>query len=94
MARQGEGNKLHAPKTQRVLFPWEMPLMIIASTTRMASGVRFPLESFSSSKDEPLFPLPVVPLSVKLKDESPCGQEPLTHAWEFLPEGYFWSQHM
>lgn len=42
MAKQGGVNKLCSPKTQRLLFAWEVSLMIIASSNRMASGVLLP----------------------------------------------------
>lgn len=66
-----------------------MSLMIIASTNRMASRVLLFLSSSSSSKDKPLFSPSIMSFSVKLKDKSPCWQEPLTHACELLPQRYF-----
>lgn len=87
-SREGQINSV-VLKLRDLSFLWEMSLMIIASTNGMASGILLLLQSSSSNKDQQPFPPSIMPSSVKLKGESPCGQKPLTLACEFLPQRFF-----
>lgn len=89
-SREGQINSV-VLKLKRSLIPLGNVFNDYCFHQWMASGGLLLLQSSSSNEDKQLFPPSIKPSSVKLKGESPCGQKPLTHACEFLPQRFFFS---
>lgn len=89
-SREGQINSV-VLKLRDLSFLWEMSLMIIASTNEWPQGYCSSFKAPAQTKINNTFLHQSNPSSVKLKGESPCGQKPLTHACEFLPQRFFFS---